>query len=133
MQRYYLDTCATIWFLQGDKRVANIAESIQYYEADFALPIDVIRELIYLKGYGKIKIDMTFKQLCDHFRKAGIKTFLFDEEALRAMYDMPFFSDHTDPTDRCIIAQAIADKRTLISADKKFERYKKYGLKLLSI
>jgi PIN domain nuclease of toxin-antitoxin system len=39
---------------------------------------------------------------------------------------------HDDPFDRLIIAQAIANKYTLISSDKKFPFYKDYKLKLLA-
>ena len=37
---------------------------------------------------------------------------------------------HDDPFDRLLISQSIADKMTLISADKKFPFYKDKGFKL---
>ena len=36
-----------------------------------------------------------------------------------------------DPGDRIIIAQAIADHVSLVSSDRKFNRYKKNGLEFL--
>ncbi len=38
------------------------------------------------------------------------------------------FDDHRDPNDRLIVAQAISDRVPLISSDRKFERYRNYGL-----
>lgn len=41
---------------------------------------------------------------------------------------LPLFDDHRDPNDRLIVAQAISDRVPLISSDRKFERYRPYGL-----
>lgn len=133
MKRYFLDTCTLIWLLQGDKRVAKIAENIRYASADFAVPIDAMKELIYLKTSGKLKTKLSFKEILNFFTRAGVKIYLFEAYSLEALYNLPFFNNHSDPADRCIIAQSIAEKRTLISGDSKFEQYKKYGLELLSI
>lgn len=38
------------------------------------------------------------------------------------------YDDHRDPNDRLIIAQAISDQIPLISSDRKFSRYERYGL-----
>lgn len=133
MNRYFLDTCALVWLLNGNSRMAKIAEDIQYYTADFALPIDALKELFYLKCAGKIKIDISFKELADYLNGTGIKICQFDGHSLETLYNLPFFPDHADPTDRNIIAHSIAEKRTLISGDLKFERYSKYGLNILSI
>lgn len=41
---------------------------------------------------------------------------------------LPIYDDHRDPNDRMIIAQAISDKIPLVSSDRKFIRYERYGL-----
>jgi PIN domain nuclease of toxin-antitoxin system len=38
---------------------------------------------------------------------------------------MPDFADHRDPFDRLLIAQAISEDLTMVSADTRFEKYKK--------
>jgi PIN domain nuclease of toxin-antitoxin system len=73
MQRYFLDTCALIWLLDGVKRVKDIS------------------------------------------------------------YDLPFFPEHKDQTDRNIIVHAIADNRILISGDENFYLYEDSGLKFLEV
>lgn len=37
---------------------------------------------------------------------------------------IPFFEDHRDPFDRLILATALAEQMSLISADEKFSRYR---------
>jgi len=41
---------------------------------------------------------------------------------------LPMYENHRDPNDRLIIAQAMSDKISLGSSDRKFEQYTKYGL-----
>ena len=47
---------------------------------------------------------------------------------LNELEQIPAVSNHNDPSDRIIIAQAINEKLPLISSDRKFELYRKYGL-----
>jgi len=49
-------------------------------------------------------------------------------EHLRTLTELPIFPDHKDPTDRIIIAQAITEKIPIVSSDRKFHDYKRYGL-----
>jgi PIN domain nuclease of toxin-antitoxin system len=51
-------------------------------------------------------------------------------EALES-FQLPKKSNHKDPFDRMLIHQCIANGYTLASRDKKFEIYKKDGLKLI--
>ena len=44
---------------------------------------------------------------------------------------LPLFDEHRDPNDRLIIAQAISDKIALVSSDRKFDMYEKYGLEFV--
>lgn len=53
------------------------------------------------------------------------------EKHLAAYASLPMLRDHRDPFDRLIIAQAMADKSTLVTSDTKMPLYMKYGLKLV--
>jgi len=46
-------------------------------------------------------------------------------EHLEIFGDLPIFADHRDPFDRMLIAQAISEDLTIVSADTRFEKYKK--------
>ena len=49
------------------------------------------------------------------------------------MMTLPNIEGHTDPSDRLIIAQAVAENLTLLSSDSQFPKYKKLliGLDLI--
>ncbi|MDR3047455.1 MAG: hypothetical protein LBU51_07590 [Bacteroidales bacterium] len=55
MTRYLFDTCALIWYLEDKKRIKPISDDVEYYQGDFAISIDSIKEFIYSVQSGKIK------------------------------------------------------------------------------
>ena len=58
----------------------------------------------------------------------GIRIVSVGVPHLQRLAELPMFDDHRDPNDRLIVAQAISDRVPLISSDRKFERYRNYGL-----
>ena len=54
-----------------------------------------------------------------------------DKRHLQLYSELPMQPDHRDPNDRMIIAQAISDRVNLVSSDRKFARYERYGLKFI--
>ncbi len=50
---------------------------------------------------------------------------------LHQLARLPLSDDHRDPNDRLIIAQAISDRTPLVSSDRKFYKYERYGLELV--
>ena len=131
MRRYLLDTCALIWVFQNNKRIGDIAEDIEYFQGDYAVSVDSVKELLYLLQSGKLRMDFSFETMMTTLQKKNISVYAFDQGALKALSELPFFKSHPDPTDRCIIAMAISDNRTLITGDRKFIQYPK--LKILLI
>lgn len=128
MKRYLLDTCALIWYIDNNKRIKPIAEDIEYYQGDFAVSIESLKEFVYLMHSGKLKFEIDFKKLVSALEKGNISILPFHEHELKCLFKLPFFKEHPDPTDRQIIATAIATKRTLISGDSRFPLYNKAGL-----
>ena len=133
MRRYFLDTCALVWLLDGHKRVEKVAEDIEYFQGNFAVSMEVVKEFIHLSVFQKINTKIDYDQLIKKLDLLDIEICSFEKKHLKYLYEMPRFSSHTDTTDRNIIAHAIADKRILISGDKHFPLYEEYGLKLLEI
>ena len=80
---------------------------------------------------GKLKTDITFDELMKGLSQKEIAVYGYDKNTLKELFSLPFFKSHPDPSDRVIIAQAIADNRILITGDCKFTNYPK--LKLLQI
>lgn len=46
-----------------------------------------------------------------------------DTAHLRALNGIEVFTDHTDPFDRLLIAQASAERLSIVTADEQFARY----------
>ena len=133
MQRYFLDTCALIWLLDGNKRVKDISYDIEYYQGDYAVSIEVLKEFTNLLASGKLQYDIDYKKLVEYLEDSRIEICNFDNPHLKQLFNLPFFPQHKDQTDRNIIAHAIADKRILISGDESFYLYEDSGLKFLEM
>ena len=133
MKRYLLDTCALMWYLGNEKRAKEISEDIEYYQGDFAVSIETIKEFVYLIQSGKVNIDYDFDGFTTFLSDKYINIIDFDVACLKVLFSLPFYKNHPDPTDRHIIATAIAKKRMLVSGDAKFGVYTKNGLLYLEI
>lgn len=72
MKRYLLDTCVLIWLLENNPRIKDIVEDITYFQGDFAVSVESIKEYLYLTQSGKLNTTVTYKKLLEVLRKAGI-------------------------------------------------------------
>lgn len=64
------------------------------------------------------------KELADTARNDGFTILPTSFAHIAAYRQIPFFDDHRDPFDRLILATALAEEMTVISADEKFTRYR---------
>ena len=63
MKRYFIDTCVLKWVLEGDKRTKKVAFDIEYYQGNFAVSMEVLKEFANLLSSEKIKMDYDEKNL----------------------------------------------------------------------
>lgn len=131
MRRFLLDTCVLIWILKDDKRIKGIKDDIDYYQGDYAISVESLKEYLYLVQSGKLKTDIAFDELLRGLKEQQISVLSYEKETLEELSRLPFIKTHPDPSDRAIIAQAISDNRILITGDRKFANYSK--LKLLQV
>jgi PIN domain nuclease of toxin-antitoxin system len=118
--------------MDPDELTAEVKDILGDCGNQINVPSRCVEEMIHLQQIGKIKFIKQWKSAED------IIDFIISElnfgikhtgnEHLRTLARLPFFSDHRDPTDRIAIAQAITEKTALISSDRKFHDYRKYGL-----
>ena len=134
MKRYLLDTQTVWWWISQNNRLPkNLRESIDYFEEQYAVSLDSIREVITLLQLGKLKTPITVDKIFKELENANITLTHFDQSAAKVLEKLPLLYNHMDPIDRSIIAQAIGQKYNLISSDQKFPIYRKFGLKLIEI
>ncbi len=133
--RLYLDTNIVIFLLTEDvKSIDNDTYAMLSDDSNVLFTSAIcVQELIILRQTGKLFTEKKWnrrreKSLTDMVLELGIEIVPVNELHLRRLDSLPMLAGHSDPFDRLIIAQAIADKATLVSSDKAFPRYAEQGL-----
>lgn len=135
--RVYLDTNILAFIVgmdKGNSINADIRAIIKDYDTTLLSSNICALELLHLIQIGKISVPnnkdirkasvAAFKVL----EQIGVSFVPFNEKHIKEMIDLPLYDDHRDPNDRMVIAQSISDRIPLISSDRKFSRYERYGL-----
>ncbi|GBU21509.1 hypothetical protein R80B4_01402 [Fibrobacteres bacterium R8-0-B4] len=133
-ERYLIDSNIVIYRANDVRLLTPEVQDILDHSSLVYVPSKCVEELIYLQHAGRIELKQckspedVVGYIIDVL-KYGI--WYVGEGHLRALARLPLFRDHKDPTDRIIIAQAIAEEITLVSSDTKFHDYKRSGLKFI--
>jgi PIN domain nuclease of toxin-antitoxin system len=132
--RYLIDTNIFVFLSSGgldlSKHILNILNN---YNNQIYISSESIREIIHLIQTNRIKPNIKkgenlFVYIEDEL---GIGIKYIGKEHLSTFTKLPVVPPHNDPADRLIIAHAITEKLALISSDKKFSLYTKYGLNFI--
>lgn len=136
---YLLDTHVLIWLLEDNPKLdKNIREKIEYFDGIYYISYISIFEIINLMQLKKISIGISIKELFKKIDDFKIKIIQLWQTELLSLEKLPLLNIngklHSDIFDRLIIASAISKPTsTLISADKKFPAYRRYGLDLIEL
>jgi PIN domain nuclease of toxin-antitoxin system len=133
--RYIIDSNIFL-FLLLDKE--QLTRDVQYILDDYTnqlyISSESVKEIIHLLQSGKVHIKQ-WKSAGDIVgfinNETDFKIKYIGEEHLITLSELPLHKYHTDPSDRMIIAQAITEKMPIISSDRKFHDYRRYGLKFV--
>lgn len=137
--RYYVDTNILI-FLLWREREGLSPETLSLfsdYENTMLTSTVCVHELIHLLQIGKLplrrnKEKVDIKEFEEWLEMMSVQIKPVTIEHLRTLASLPLFPDHHDPNDRLIIAQAISDRISLVSSDRKFCKYQRYGLDFIA-
>ncbi len=128
MARYLLDTNILAFLVSGDSdSISNETKEIltDYHNQLYTSSVATL-ELLQLYRIKKIQ-PKKFKnstELYDAIKNVFfIKIIPFAKEHLNILSKLNIATDHNDPFDHSIIAQAISEKMILVSSDKKFKFY----------
>lgn len=118
-----IDTHAALWFLGGDPRLSVAARSaIEDPGNERLFSIACAWEIAIKVSLGKLDLHAPFDTLVPgQLAQNGISFLPIRPAHLRQLIRLPLH--HRDPFDRLIIAQAISEEATLISADTKLDEY----------
>jgi len=127
--RYIIDTNVFIDFIEDRAITKKIWQILEDRENLIYVCSESIREFIHLVQLEKITPktkDFDIFSFVENELGYGIK--YIAKEHLCTLAKLPIIDEHKDQRDRLIISQAITEKIPLISSDKQFPKYRKYGL-----
>jgi PIN domain nuclease of toxin-antitoxin system len=124
--RLLLDTATFIYAVEAPERLSKRANSaLQSAENILELSAISISEIAIKAALGKLKLSADTIRYS--IRDLDIRIMSYTIEHALRLFEVPLH--HPDPFDRQIIAQALAEKITVVTPDDKFKLYA--GLKII--
>ncbi|WP_026842850.1 type II toxin-antitoxin system VapC family toxin [Citrifermentans bremense] len=123
MARLLLDTHAFLWWLDDAPQLSAAAiEAISDADNECYLSLASCWEMAIKSSLGKLHLASAVERFVSEQLAANSFTLLNIElRHVARVQKMPF--KHRDPFDRLLIAQAITEKLTIVTADKAFAEY----------
>jgi PIN domain nuclease of toxin-antitoxin system len=119
---FLLDTHALLWFIQGDPQLSKRARSMITTDTNqLYLSVASLWEITIKLNIGKLTIGHTIDEIYRLLKQLNIEVLPIGQSDLEQYLTLPLY--HRDPFDRLLIAQAIAQELTLVSADNAFGAY----------
>jgi len=130
--KYLLDTHSLLWCVLAPEKLSKKARSAILDSENTALVSVVTFWEISLKfALGKLELTgLLPENLPAVAQETGLDIITLDVSEAASSYRLPKLT-HKDPFDRLIVWQAIQRKLMLISADREFQNYQEYGLRVL--
>lgn len=124
--RFLLDTNVLVWLSTDLARIpATALKTLEDSASDLYVSTAAFWELSIKQSLGKIDASIDFNLLLPRY---GIQELPLVSPYTRTLRTLPML--HGDPFDRMMIAQAIAESMTVVTADRRFPAY---PVKVLSI
>ena len=120
---YLLDTHTFLWLATDDQRLSQTArQRVLDPTTELFLSVGSVWELAIKKSLGRVELTVPLSWLVDEQLKHLRANLLnIRREHALLVESLPFH--HRDPFDRLLIAQAIAEDLSLLSADHQLDPY----------
>ena len=127
-----LDTPVFLWSLfTPDKLSKAVIREIKTPNNDVAVSVVTFWEISLKYALGKLELTgVEPEELPDFAAQMNLEILPITAAEASSFHKLPRLS-HKDPFDRIIIWQAIQRKMTLVSKDRDFKAYHKFGLRTL--
>ena len=117
-----LDTHAFLWFVTGDERLSLRARrALAAEDNELLLSAASVWEMAIKARLGRLALPGTVREYVAEKAAGGITILPIEWTHAAAVENLPLH--HRDPFDRLIVAQALAENLSLVSADHAFRRY----------
>lgn len=107
-----------LWLLAGDKRIEGARARVEDARASVLLSAVCIWEAAIKSALGKLQVPEDLPARLDEFAFERLPVSDAHAWAVRALPPV-----HNDPFDRLLVAQAICERATIVSADTIFDAY----------
>jgi PIN domain nuclease of toxin-antitoxin system len=135
MHLYLLDTNIVLYAVDNGKELDGyVRDILDNYGCNnrFFVSTVYVREIIHLYKRGKIKTGWKrAEDILPAIEAMGFELLPVKKEHLAAYASLSTPAAHNDPNDHIIIAQAIAERVTLVSSDRQFEGYTRQRLSFI--
>jgi PIN domain nuclease of toxin-antitoxin system len=122
MSRYLLDTHAAIWFFDGDNSLSETAKKIILNTSNIKyISIASAWELAIKVSLGKLDFIGKTAGFIKDIERNGFILAPIKSAHLTTLETLPMH--HRDPFDRLLVATAISEGMTLITADENTPKY----------
>ena len=116
---YLLDTQILIWWLTDHPRLTpQLSQTISNPNNLIFYSVANLWEISIKRSIGKLKLKIPFPQLV---QTIPFPTLTIKPNHIITLHQLPLI--HKDPFDRLLIAQALTENLTLITADHQITRY----------
>ena len=119
-----LDTHVLLWAVESPERLGSKALKL-LKDANTPLYVSTVSgfEIATKYAIGKLKLPVPpAEYVASRCKRLGVSVIGLTMEQATTVGSLPLY--HRDPFDRLLIAQAVLDGYTIISADKMFKKYK---------
>jgi PIN domain nuclease of toxin-antitoxin system len=122
--RYLLDTHAFLWFFNDSEKLSEtVSDILEDANVQKYVSMASLWEFSIKYSLGKHQFDGGLPRLWEMLTSNGFTILPIAKSHLEGTIQLPFH--HRDPFDRLLIATAIAEDMTIITAD---ENIRKYGV-----
>ncbi len=121
--RLLLDTHVVLWHFSGERELSALARDAIAAADDLLFSVVSFAEVGVKASVGKLDVP---DDLQSRIADAGVRTLALSPTHGLAVSGLPVH--HRDPFDRLIIAQAMIERLTVVTADARFHAY---GIQLL--
>ncbi|MDR0671196.1 MAG: type II toxin-antitoxin system VapC family toxin [Oscillospiraceae bacterium] len=119
--RYLIDTHVALWLLKGEQISETAKAALDDVTAEVFVSIVSAWEIAVKIGAGKLKYDGGVKAFIDDVKLNEFKLLGVETSYIEKIEELEYH--HRDPFDRLLIATAIVDDMTFLSADENVPKY----------
>ena len=119
--RYLIDTHVALWVFKGEPISDKARKILDDAAAEIFVSIASAWEVAIKLSTGKLKYTGGVKTFLDRVKLNEFELFGVEESHIKLLEELEYH--HRDPFDRLLIAAAIAEDMTFISADENVPKY----------